>query len=104
MSRLRGKRRCVRGLVVGDKGSQTITVEVGRRIRHPKYGKMMRKDRRIHAHDAAGAAHVGDTVEVAECRPMSRTKRWRLVKVLERNPEQAVPAAGEPSAEGTPAT
>jgi small subunit ribosomal protein S17 len=94
----------VQGLVVGDKGAKMITVEVSRRIRHRKYGKMMRKDRRIHAHDAAGAAHVGDTVEVVECRPMSQTKRWCLVKVLERNPEQAVPAAGEPSAEGTPAT
>ena len=97
-------RRRLRGKVVSDKCAQTVTVEVTRRFRHPKYGKMMRKDRRIHAHDAAGAAHVGDTVEVVECRPMSQTKRWCLVKVLERNPEQAVPAAGEPSAEGTPAT
>ena len=97
-------RRRLRGKVVSDKCAQTVTVEVTRRFRHPKYGKLVRQDLRVHAHDAASTAHVGDTVEIEECRPMSRTKRWRLVQVLERNPEQAVPSVAPPQAEGTPAT
>jgi len=103
MARPYGNRRRIRGVVVGDKGAKTITVEVVRRFRHPKYGKMVNKKRGIHAHDEADEARIGDTVEVVECRPMSRTKRFRLVRVLERNPEQAVASAVESPAEGTPA-
>lgn len=95
--------RSMRGLVVSDKATQTITVEITRRFRHPKYGKMVRKDTRIHAHDESRQAHVGDTVEIVECRPLSRTKRWRLVQVLERNPDQVAASSAAPSpAEGTP--
>jgi small subunit ribosomal protein S17 len=88
--------------VISDKNAQTITVEVTRRFPAPKYGKMVRQDRRFRAHDQGRTARVGDVVEIQECRPMSRTKRWRLVKVLERNPEQA--AAAAPPAEATPAS
>jgi small subunit ribosomal protein S17 len=104
MSRPAAIRRRLRGAVVGDTCAKTITVEVTRRFRHPKYGKMVRRDIRVHAHDEGDAAHIGDTVEIEECRPLSRTKRWRLVQVLERNPEQAVPSVAPPQAEGTPAT
>jgi small subunit ribosomal protein S17 len=75
-------------VVTRDKAAKTITVEVVRQFRHPKYGKIVRKKSRIHAHDEADAAHIGDTVEIVECRPMSRTKRWRLERVLARGVEE----------------
>ena len=88
---------------MSDRTAKTIGVRVTRRFRHPKYGKMVRKDRVICAHDEAKAAHMGDVVEIVECRPMSRTKRWRLVQVLERNPDQAVTSGEEVSAVEVPA-
>ena len=88
MSRPRGRRRRIRGVVTRDKAAKTITVEVVRQFRHPKYGKIVRKKSRIHAHDEADVAHIGDTVEIVECRPMSRTKRWRLERVLARDVEE----------------
>lgn len=88
MSRPRGRRRRIRGLVISDKAAKTITVEVVHQFRHPKYGKILRKKSRIHAHDEAETARTGDTVEIIECRPMSRTKRWRLERVLERGPDE----------------
>ena len=93
MNRPPSKRRVVRGVVTSDRGAKTITVQVSRRFRHPKYGKMIGYERKVRAHDEADEAHVGDTVEVVECRPMSRTKRWRLVRILERNPEAAAVSA-----------
>ena len=93
MNRPPTKRRRIRGEVTSDRCAKTITVRVSRRFRHPKYGKMVRRDQKVHAHDEAGEARVGDTVEVIECRPMSRTKRWRLVRIVERNPEAGLPAA-----------
>jgi small subunit ribosomal protein S17 len=93
MSEVLGNRRRLRGRVVSDRAAKTITVEVIRSYRHPKYGKMVRQKRRVHAHDEARAAHVGDTVEILECRPLSRTKCWRLLRVVERNPEQESAAA-----------
>ena len=100
MSRPRGVQRRLRGTVASDRCTKTITVEVVRHYRHPKYGKMVRQNLRVHAHDEAREAHVGDAVEIVECRPMSRTKRWRLLRVIERNPEQAPAAA--PAADVTP--
>ena len=104
MTQPRGNQRRVQGVVVSDKAAKTITVMVTRRFRHPKYGKMVRQNRRLHAHDEANTARLGDTVEVVECRPLSRTKHWRLVQVLQRNPEQAVPPAAPSPTEGTPAS
>ena len=98
MSRPQSNQRRMQGVVVSDRASKTITVRVSRRFPHPKYGKMVRRDRKVHAHDEAGEAHVGDTVEVVECRPMSRTKRWRLAEVVERNPDQAAVSGEEVSA------
>jgi len=87
MTRPRGNRHRLRGIVVRDKAARTVTVQVTRRFRHPKYGKMVRRNTRIAVHDETNEAHVGDAVEIVSCRPMSRTKRWRLVRVIERGPE-----------------
>jgi len=77
----------LRGIVVRDKAARTVTVQVTRRFRHPRYGKMVRRNTRIAVHDETNEARVGDTVEIVSCRPVSRTKRWRLVSVVERGPE-----------------
>jgi small subunit ribosomal protein S17 len=63
---------------------KSITVSVERRVKHPVYGKYMRRSTKVHAHDETNECNVGDTVMVEQCRPLSKTKTWRLVKVLER--------------------
>lgn len=78
----KGKRRVV-GKVVSSKGDKTITVLVERRVRHPLYGKYVRKSTRLHAHDEANVCHEGDRVAIVETRPISRTKFFRLDEVLE---------------------
>jgi len=87
MTRPRGNRHRLRGIVVRDKAARTVTVQVTHRFRHPRYGKMVRRNTRIAVHDETNEARVGDTVEIVSCRPVSRTKRWRLVSVVERGPE-----------------
>lgn len=72
------------GLVTSAGRQKTIRVEVPRMVRHPKYGKYLRRRTVCHAHDEQGQAGVGDTVEIAATRPLSKTKRWRLVKVVAR--------------------
>jgi small subunit ribosomal protein S17 len=72
------------GLVVSDKADKTIIVRIDYQRRHKRYRKILRSSVTLHAHDERNDAHAGDTVKVVECRPMSRTKRWRLVDVLER--------------------
>jgi small subunit ribosomal protein S17 len=72
------------GTVVSDTMQKTVVVEVQRRGRHPLYKKIIRHTRRFKAHDEAGAAHVGDKVLIAETRPLSKDKRWRVAEVLER--------------------
>jgi small subunit ribosomal protein S17 len=76
--------RTLIGQVVSDAMDKTITVTVERRVKHPVYGKFMRRSTKVHAHDEANECHSGDTVMVEQCRPLSKTKTWRLVKVLER--------------------
>lgn len=84
------------GHVVSDGRDKTRTVRVSFTARHPKYGKFLKRHSRFHVHDPQNASHVGDRVEIANCRPISKTKSWRLVKVLERAPgSEAVVAAGE---------
>lgn len=78
-----GTRRERRGVVVSDKGDKTITVRVDVMKAHPKYKKIMRRSVKLHAHDEQNVAKVGDVVRVVETRPLSRTKRWRLVEVVE---------------------
>ncbi|HED13360.1 MAG TPA: 30S ribosomal protein S17 [Gammaproteobacteria bacterium] len=77
--------RSVSGMVVSDKMDKTITVLVERRFKHPLYKKYIRRSTRLHAHDAENECHIGDTVKLKECRPLSRTKCWRLVEILERS-------------------
>jgi small subunit ribosomal protein S17 len=79
-----GSRKVRQGTVVSDKADKTITVQIEVVRRHPVYEKVVRRSTTIHAHDEANDANAGDTVRVIESRPMSRTKRWRLVEVLER--------------------
>lgn len=80
----RGQRKVLRGMVVSNKMNKTITVQVERVKRHPLYHKTLRVRRKFHAHDEANEARVGDTVEIASTRPLSKLKRWRLVQVVER--------------------
>jgi small subunit ribosomal protein S17 len=72
------------GIVVSDKANKTITVRIDTARRHRMYKKIVRTSSTLHAHDESNDAHIGDTVRVIESRPLSRTKRWRLVEVLER--------------------
>ena len=81
----RNRRRVIKGVVSSDKMDKTITVSVERRFKHPKYKKYVRRHSKVHAHDETNDAHVGDSVELMECRPLSKIKRWRLVKVLGRS-------------------
>jgi small subunit ribosomal protein S17 len=79
-----GRAKVRQGIVVSDKADKTIVVRVDVTRRHRRYGKIMRTSSKIHAHDERNDAGAGDTVRVIECRPMSRTKRWRLTDVLEK--------------------
>lgn len=72
------------GLVVSDKMTKTITVTVERKVKHPIYGKFVKKSKKFHAHDEEGKADIGDTVRIMETRPLSKTKRWRLVEIIEK--------------------
>ena len=72
------------GRVVSNKMDKTITVLVERREKHPLYGKYIRRSTKLHAHDANNECGEGDMVSIAECRPMSKTKTWRLVEVIEK--------------------
>ncbi len=79
-----GSRQVRVGLVVSDKADKTITVRIDVARRHRRYEKIVRSSAKLHAHDEGNDAHAGDTVRVVESRPLSRTKRWRLVEVVER--------------------
>ena len=76
--------RTVTGTVTSDKMNKTITVLVERKVPHPVYGKYVRRSTKIHAHDEQNECKQGDTVMIEECRPLAKTKAWRLVKVVER--------------------
>jgi small subunit ribosomal protein S17 len=79
-----GKPKVRQGVVTSDKGEKTISVRVDTARRHKRYHKILRSSTTLHVHDESNDANAGDTVRVMECRPMSRTKRWRLIEVLER--------------------
>jgi small subunit ribosomal protein S17 len=72
------------GVVRGNKMDKTITVAVERRVKHPIYGKFVKKTTKFHAHDEKNECTIGDVVRIMETRPMSKTKRWRLVEVVEK--------------------
>jgi small subunit ribosomal protein S17 len=72
------------GQVVSDKMDKTVVVSIERRVQHPVYGKMIRRTKKLKAHDEANEAKTGDTVRIMETRPMSKDKRWRVVEIVER--------------------
>jgi small subunit ribosomal protein S17 len=74
----------LQGLVVSDKMNKTIVVEIMMRKLHPLYKKYMTRSKKVKAHDEQNTAHIGDTVRVEECRPLSRDKHWRLIEIVER--------------------
>jgi small subunit ribosomal protein S17 len=87
--------RLVRGVVASDKGDKTIKVVVAYQTRHEKYGKYLKRRSVLHAHDEKNEAKEGDTVQIAECRPLSRTKHHRLLKIVQKAPERAVQVSAE---------
>ena len=80
----RGERKVREGLVVSDKMDKTIVVELEDRVKHPLYAKVIRRTSKVKAHDEANTAGIGDRVRLMETRPLSATKRWRLVEILEK--------------------
>jgi small subunit ribosomal protein S17 len=81
---VRGYRKTARGYVTSDKMDKTIVVEVEDRVKHPLYGKVIRRTSKLKAHDEANSAGIGDLVLISETRPLSASKRWRLVEILEK--------------------
>ena len=84
MSEQQQTNRTLQGRVISDRMDKSITVQVERRVKHPIYGKYIRRPTKVHAHDENNECRIGDTVVVEQCRPLSKTKKWRLVKVVER--------------------
>ncbi len=80
----RNARKTRVGMVVSDKMAKTVVVSIERRVQHPVYGKMIRRTKKLKAHDEQNEAKTGDTVRIMETRPLSKDKRWRLVEIIER--------------------
>ena len=80
----RNLRKTKLGVVSSNKMDKTITVSVERKVKHPLYGKFVKKSTKFHAHDEKNECSIGDTVKIMESRPLSKTKRWRLVEVVEK--------------------
>ena len=80
----RKNRRSLTGRIVSDEMDKTVVVATERLVRHPLYGRTIRRTARFKAHDETNACGVGDTVEIVECRPLSREKRWRVSKIVEK--------------------
>ena len=78
------RRKVRQGVVVSDKMDKTVVVKVERTLTHPLYKKVIKRTKKYHAHDEENSLKVGDVVRIMECRPLSRTKRWRLVEVVEK--------------------
>src|SRR6266545_7050849 len=91
----RSSLRTIQGVVASDKGGKTIKVIVAYQTRHEKYGKYLKRRTVLHAHDEKNEAHEGDTVELAECRPLSKTKHHRLIRIVQKAPEKAVQISAE---------
>ncbi len=84
MSEQAVENRTLQGRVVSDKMDKSITVVIERRVKHPLYGKFVRKSTKVHAHDENNECQIGDVVVVEQCRPLSKTKTWRFIKLVER--------------------
>jgi small subunit ribosomal protein S17 len=80
----RGRRKVREGFVVSDKMDKTVVVEVEDRVKHPLYGKVMRRTSKLKVHDEQNSCGIGDRVLIMETRPLSATKRWRVVEIIER--------------------
>ena len=80
----RGRRKMRTGVVVSDKMDKTVMVRIDRKVTHPLYRKTVRRSTKLAAHDEQNEAHAGDTVRVMETRPLSKSKRWRVVEIVER--------------------
>ncbi len=76
--------RTLEGRVVSNKMQKTVTVLLERQVQHPLYGKIVRRSTKVHAHDESGECREGDVVRISECRPLSKTKNWRVVEVVTR--------------------
>ena len=84
MENIRNLRKERVGVVVSNKMDKSIVIAVKRKVKHPIYGKFVNKTTKLHAHDEENTCNIGDTVKVAETRPISKTKSWRLVEIIER--------------------
>lgn len=80
----RGRRKVREGIVVSDKMDKTVVVRIEDRVKHPLYGKVLRRTSKLKAHDENNACGIGDRVSLMETRPLSATKRWRVVEILEK--------------------
>lgn len=80
-------KRTLQGVVTSNAGDKTATIKIERRIKHPLYGKIITRSTKLHVHDEANECNKGDTILIEECRPMSKTKSWRLVKIVEKASE-----------------
>jgi small subunit ribosomal protein S17 len=84
MSENANQTRTVEGRVVSNKMNKSVTILVERQVKHPLYGKYIRRSTKLHAHDEENACNEGDVVRVSECRPLSKTKNWRVVEIITR--------------------
>ena len=91
----RSRRKTEIGVVTSDKMQKTRRVEIQRLVPHPKYGKFLKRRTVCHAHDEANETHVGDLVEIMETRPLSKLKRWRIVRIVRPGAQQALAGEGE---------
>src|SRR4051794_25662750 len=99
----RGNRRTETGVVTSDKMNKTRRVEIPRLVKHPRYGKYIKRRTICKVHDENNESHTGDTVEIMESRPISKTKNWRLIRVVKKAPQQATHATAEPAPAAPPA-
>src|SRR5262249_39815386 len=99
----RGKRRVETGVVTRDKMNKTRRVEIPRLVKHPRYGKYIKRRTICYAHDEHNESHLGDTVEIMETRPLSKLKHWRLVRVVKKAPAGPAAALPAPAADPAPA-
>ena len=101
----RGRRRIEIGVVTSDKMNKTRRVEIPRLVKHPRYGKYIKRRTICHVHDENNESHIGDSVEIMETRPLSKTKSWRLLRIVRRSALAPKVAAGLPeTAPAAPAT
>jgi small subunit ribosomal protein S17 len=87
--------RQLTGVVTSDKADKTITVKIERKVKHPTYGKIMKRSTKVHAHDENNSAKIGDVVTVQECRPLSKSKTWMLLSEIQDAPKVIEPTTPE---------